>query len=74
MDLDLAPEDQKFRDAQRCSTARNGDRLGAVVPGYHADIVAVEGVPVADINAVINSVRWVMKAGSIVVDKTTSDE
>ncbi len=44
--------------------------LGAVLPGYYADIVAVEGDPLADINVVINNVRWVMKGGVVVVDKT----
>jgi imidazolonepropionase-like amidohydrolase len=44
--------------------------LGAVVPGYFADLVAVEGDPLADINVVLNNVRWVMKAGGVVVDKT----
>jgi imidazolonepropionase-like amidohydrolase len=44
--------------------------LGAVAPGYYADIVAVEGDPLADINVVINNVRWVMKGGVVVVEKT----
>jgi imidazolonepropionase-like amidohydrolase len=44
--------------------------LGAVAPGYFADLVAVEGDPLADINVAINNVRWVMKAGGVVVDKT----
>jgi imidazolonepropionase-like amidohydrolase len=44
--------------------------LGAVAPGYIADIVAVEGDPLADIEVAIGKVRWVMKAGSVVVDKT----
>lgn len=44
--------------------------LGAVAPGYFADIVAVEGDPLADIGVVINKVRWVMKGGAVVVDKT----
>ena len=43
--------------------------LGAVAPGYLADIVAVEGDPLADIGVVINRVRWVMKGGVVVVDK-----
>jgi len=46
--------------------------LGAVLPGYYADIVAVEGDPLADINVVINNVRWVMKGGVVLVDKTNS--
>ena len=44
--------------------------LGAVAPGYYADIVAVEGDPLTDIEAVISRVRWVMKEGKVVVDRT----
>lgn len=44
--------------------------LGAVAPGYYADIVAVEGDPLTDIVAVVRGVRWVMKGGRVVVDKT----
>jgi imidazolonepropionase-like amidohydrolase len=45
--------------------------LGAVAPGFLADIVAVEGNPLADITAVTrpDGVRWVMKGGQVVVDK-----
>lgn len=43
--------------------------LGAVAPGYFADLVAVEGDPLADINVVLNHVKWVMKSGSVVVEK-----
>jgi len=42
--------------------------LGAIAPGYLADIVAVDGDPLADVNALINGVRWVMKDGQVVVD------
>lgn len=44
--------------------------LGTIAPGYFADIVAVEGNPLADVNVTINNVRWVMKGGAVVVDKT----
>ena len=44
--------------------------LGAIAPGYFADLVAVDGDPLADINVVINKVRWVMKGGAVVVDRT----
>ena len=44
--------------------------LGAITPGYFADIVAVEGDPLADVNVTVNNVRWVMKGGAVVVDKT----
>jgi imidazolonepropionase-like amidohydrolase len=43
--------------------------LGAVAPGYYADVVAVEGDPLADITAVTRGVRWVMKGGAVVVDR-----
>jgi imidazolonepropionase-like amidohydrolase len=44
--------------------------LGAVAPGYLADLVAVEGDPLSDINVALNKVKWVMKGGEVVVDKT----
>ena len=43
--------------------------LGAVAPGYFADLVAVEGDPTTDINVVLNNVKWVMKGGAVVVNK-----
>jgi imidazolonepropionase-like amidohydrolase len=46
------------------------DRLGALRPGYLADIVAVEGDPLADVKIAIEKVRWVVKGGEVVVDKT----
>ena len=44
--------------------------LGAIAPGYFADLVAVDGDPLADINVVIDKVRWVMKGGAVVLDQT----
>ena len=44
--------------------------LGAVAPGYFGDLVAVEGDPLADIDVAIYKVKWVMKDGAVVVDKT----
>jgi imidazolonepropionase-like amidohydrolase len=46
------------------------NELGAVGPGYFADLVAVEGDPLSNIDVAIHNVRWVMKSGSVVVDKT----
>ena len=43
--------------------------LGALAPGCFADIVAVDGDPLADVNVLINGVRWVMKGGTVVVDR-----
>lgn len=50
--------------------------LGAVAPGFYADIVAVEGDPLTDITVISNreNIRWVMKGGRVVVDKTKSAE
>ena len=44
--------------------------LGAIRPGFLADIAAVEGDPLADIEVAIQKVRWVMKGGAVVVDRT----
>jgi len=46
--------------------------LGAVAPGYFADLVAVEGDPLSNIDVAINNVRWVMKSGQVVVDKAAT--
>ncbi len=44
--------------------------LGAIRPGLFADIAAVEGDPLADIGVATGKVRWVMKGGKVVVDRT----
>src|SRR5262249_3459297 len=41
-----------------------GDRLGSLIPGYEADIIAVDGDPVADITAV-RRVVFVMRGGVV---------
>jgi imidazolonepropionase-like amidohydrolase len=50
---------------------RQDTQLGRVAAGYLADIIAVEGDPLRSIDAVVTGVRWVMKDGRVVVDKTT---
>ena len=44
--------------------------LGAIRAGMFADIAAVEGDPLRDIEAATGKVRWVMKGGKVVVDHT----
>jgi imidazolonepropionase-like amidohydrolase len=44
--------------------------VGAVAPGLHADLVAVDGDPLERIEAVVEGVVWVMKEGKVVVDRT----
>jgi imidazolonepropionase-like amidohydrolase len=46
--------------------------LGAVSPGYVADLAVVDGDPLADIDVAIYKVKWVMKDGAVVVDKTST--
>jgi imidazolonepropionase-like amidohydrolase len=48
------------------------NELGAVATGYLADLVAVDGDPLGNINVVLHDVKWVMKSGDVVVDKTKS--
>jgi imidazolonepropionase-like amidohydrolase len=43
--------------------------LGEVTPGHYADLVAVQGNPLADISVAVHNVRWVMKEGEVLVDK-----
>jgi imidazolonepropionase-like amidohydrolase len=45
-------------------------QIGQIAPGFFADITAVEGDPLADINVVIDNVKWVMKGGTVVIDRT----
>jgi imidazolonepropionase-like amidohydrolase len=48
------------------------DTLGALAPGYYADLVAVDGDPLVDIQAVTRRVVWVMKSGAVVVDHSAA--
>jgi imidazolonepropionase-like amidohydrolase len=41
--------------------------LGAATPGHFADLIAVEGDPLADVEVAIGKVRAVMKGGKIVI-------
>jgi imidazolonepropionase-like amidohydrolase len=71
----MTPE-QALRTATGNAAALLGKEkeLGAVAPGYFADLVAVEGDPLADINVTLNHVKWVMRGGEVVVDKTANKQ
>ena len=43
-----------------------GDRVGTIAAGYEADLIAVDGDPLRDINA-LSHVAFVMKAGAVIV-------
>lgn len=47
------------------------DKLGALEPGHYADLIAVDGDPLADVK-VLESVSFVMKGGSVVRSGTCS--
>jgi imidazolonepropionase-like amidohydrolase len=66
----MTPE-QALRSATTIGAELLGvqDRLGRLAAGYLADIVAVEGDPLQNIDALFAGVRWVMKDGAVVVDK-----
>ena len=65
---DMTPE-QALQTATTTAADLLGqsDALGRLAPGFVADIVAIEGDPTRDIEAVVRAVRWVMKDGHVVV-------
>src|SRR4029077_4085341 len=67
----LTPEEAlKTATSNAAELLGKANELGALAPGYFADLVAVEGDPTEDIAAVIDKVKWVMKGGQVVVDRT----
>ena len=43
--------------------------IGVLEPGHYADVIAVDGNPLADIT-VLQQVKWVMKGGTVVKGAT----
>jgi imidazolonepropionase-like amidohydrolase len=70
----MTPE-QALQTATRNAAALLGKEndYGAVAPGYLADFIAVDGDPLANIDVAIHNVKWVMKDGDVVVDKTANN-
>jgi imidazolonepropionase-like amidohydrolase len=57
--------------ALRTATVNGADLandLGRATPGHYADLVALDGGPLADIDAAITKVRGVMKGSMVVVE------
>jgi imidazolonepropionase-like amidohydrolase len=46
-------------------------KLGAVAPGFYADLIAVAGDPLTNVGELAN-VRWVMKGGAVVKDSLST--
>jgi len=66
----MTPEEAlKTATSQAAELLGKANELGAVAPGYFADLVAVEGDPTADIGVVLDKVKWVMKGGLVVADR-----
>jgi imidazolonepropionase-like amidohydrolase len=47
------------------------DRVGALTPGHFADLIAVDGDPLADVTE-LQRVRFVMKGGTVIKDGETN--
>ena len=66
----MTPEEALFTATRNGAALLGMEKsLGSIAAGYYADIVAVEGDPSKDIQAVISRVRWVMKGGRVVIDR-----
>jgi imidazolonepropionase-like amidohydrolase len=66
----MTPEEAlKTATSNAANLLGKANELGAVAPGYFADLVAVESDPTADIGVVVEQVKWVMKGGAVVVDR-----
>ena len=46
------------------------EQVGTIRPGLQADLIAVEGDPTADVTAVSQRVVWVMKGGTVYLDRS----
>lgn len=69
----MTPEEALETATTNAAALLGADKeLGRVAQGFYADLVAVEGDPLADVNVVVNGVRWVMKGGEVVVDRTSA--
>jgi len=63
----MTPEESlKTATVNAAALLGKSDELGRVKPGQYADLIAIEGDPLADIQAAIHNVRGVVKGGKVV--------
>ena len=65
--LGMTPEQAlKTASVNAAELLGQSENIGAVAPHHFADIVAVEGDPLKDVNVAIKNVRGVMKGGAVI--------
>ena len=64
-ELGLPPLEAIRAATTRAAALLGRDDLGAIEAGKTADLIAVEGDPLADLTA-LRRVKWVMKAGELI--------
>jgi hypothetical protein len=52
--------------SEPCDPVGRKAAIHSIAPGFTADVVAVEGDPLQNIEALFAGVRWVMKEGTVV--------
>jgi len=63
----MTPEEAlKTATVNAAALLGKSDELGRVKPGQYADLIAIEGDPLTDIQAAIHNVRGVMKGGKLI--------
>lgn len=72
--LGMTPE-QALKTATVNAAELLGEKqnLGWATPGHYADMIAVEGDPLADIEVAIRNVRRVMKGGVVVITQESAE-
>jgi imidazolonepropionase-like amidohydrolase len=66
VNMGMAPKDAIVASTKMSATTVGVERdYGTVAPGKYADIIAIDGNPLSDINLLKTGVRFVMKAGKV---------
>ncbi|MDQ3150686.1 MAG: amidohydrolase family protein [Actinomycetota bacterium] len=67
VDAGLSPHAAQVAATSTAADAMRADHIGTISPGRAADLLVVEGDPLADI-AAVRSVQLVLRDGRVVVD------